>query len=133
VLRCRPRELVALVRSPFQRIDLLQLCEVAMTEPTPITTLHISDIQFGHNHRFGRLALGDPDAAFDTLLARLTQDLDQLREDHGLKPDLLAVSGDLAEWVEVGIQRRAKVPREAGGTPGVGAGGGWSSCRGTTM
>jgi len=43
-----------------------------MTEPTPITILHVSDLQFGHKHQFGRLALGDPDAAFDTLLARLT-------------------------------------------------------------
>ena len=69
-----------------------------MSEPTPITILHLSDIQFGQKHQFGRLALGDPDAAFDTLLERLTQDLDQLRDEHGLKPDLLVVSGDLAEW-----------------------------------
>ena len=70
-----------------------------MTEPKPITILHISDIQFGHKHRFGRLGDEDQsDAAFDTLLARLTLDLDQLRDAHGLKPDLLVVSGDLAEW-----------------------------------
>ncbi|MCY2991401.1 MAG: pentapeptide repeat-containing protein, partial [Planctomycetota bacterium] len=69
-----------------------------MTDPSPITILHISDIQFGHQHRFGRLALGDPDSPFDTLLGRLTQDLDQLRDQNGLKPNLLVVSGDLAEW-----------------------------------
>jgi hypothetical protein len=39
-----------------------------MTEPNPVTILHLSDIQFGHKHRFGRLAQGDPDAPFDTLL-----------------------------------------------------------------
>lgn len=66
-----------------------------MPDPPPLTILHISDIQFGHKHRCGRL--GDAsDAALDTLLARLIRDLDDLREGHGLKPDLLVVSGDLA-------------------------------------
>ncbi len=79
-------------------LSLKDNCEAAKTESSPITVLHISDMQFGHNHRFSRLALGDPDATFDTLLAGLTLDLDQLRSDHDLIPDLLVVSGDLAEW-----------------------------------
>ena len=55
-------------------------------------------MQFGRNHRFGRLGLPGADADFDTLLQRLTDDLASLRDsEHGLKPDLLVVSGDLAE------------------------------------
>lgn len=63
-----------------------------------ITILHVSDMQFGRNHRFGRLALGGADEAFDTLLQRLCDDLDDLRKSHGLEPDVVALTGDLAEW-----------------------------------
>jgi len=63
-----------------------------------ITLLHISDTQFGRNHRFGRLGLPEPDAPFDTLFARLRDDLEYLKNDHGLAPDLVIASGDLAEW-----------------------------------
>ena len=63
-----------------------------------ITLLHISDTQFGRNHRFGRLGLPDPDALFDTLFARLCDDLRLLKDKHGLVPDLVIASGDLAEW-----------------------------------
>ena len=64
-----------------------------------VTLLHISDMQFGRNHRFGRLGLPGTDAEFDTLLQRLTDDLASLRDgEHLLQPDLLVVSGDLAEW-----------------------------------
>lgn len=66
--------------------------------PHPITLLHVSDTQFGRNHRFGRLALPPPDDTFDTLLARLEEDLQSLKTDHGLRPDLVILSGDLAEW-----------------------------------
>lgn len=64
----------------------------------PITLLHISDPQFGKNHRFAQQDLSGWDAPFDTLLARLQEDLKKLQEDHDLKPDLLVVTGDLAEW-----------------------------------
>ena len=57
-----------------------------------ITLLHFSDTQFGKNHRFGST---EP---FDTLCQRLEDDLDGLRDRHGLHPDLIAVTGDLAEW-----------------------------------
>lgn len=63
-----------------------------------ITVLHLSDLQFGRNHRFGRLHLPPPDDQFDTLFARLRDDLDSLKHDHDLQPDLLIVTGDLAEW-----------------------------------
>mgnify|MGYP001578657341 CR=1 FL=1 len=45
-----------------------------------ITILHLSDLQFGANHRFG-LDTGTPDAKHDTLLGRLTHDLDSLRQE----------------------------------------------------
>jgi WD40 repeat protein/3',5'-cyclic AMP phosphodiesterase CpdA len=63
-----------------------------------ITLLHISDTQFGRNHRFGRLGLPEPDAPFDTLFARLCDDLRLLKDKQGLVPDALIASGDLAEW-----------------------------------
>jgi 3',5'-cyclic AMP phosphodiesterase CpdA len=63
-----------------------------------ITILHLSDTQFGRNHRFGRLGLPPPDDQFDSLLKRLPQDLDLLRDDHGLEPQMVVCSGDLAEW-----------------------------------
>ncbi|MBA4159125.1 MAG: pentapeptide repeat-containing protein [Gemmatimonadetes bacterium] len=71
-----------------------------MSNPRPITVLHVSDPQFGKNHRFGRLAPDmTPDESFDTLLSRLKSDLDLLREErHGLRPDLFIITGDLAEW-----------------------------------
>jgi len=61
-------------------------------EPS-VTILHVSDPQFGKHHRFT-----DPDGGFDTLLRRLCDDLDGLAHDHGLAPDLIALTGDLAEW-----------------------------------
>jgi len=63
-----------------------------------ITVLHISDLQFGRNHRFGRLGLPEPEAAFDTLFARLRDDVEYLKDKHGLVPDVVIASGDLAEW-----------------------------------
>ena len=64
----------------------------------PITLLHISDMQFGKNHRFGRLDTLSPDKPFDALLVRLIDDLKALENDPGLKPQLVICSGDLAEW-----------------------------------
>src|SRR5215510_8424157 len=63
-----------------------------------ITLLHVSDPQFGRNHRCGNLALPPPEDTFDTLLARLGDDLQYLEREHGLRPDVLVLSGDLAEW-----------------------------------
>jgi 3',5'-cyclic AMP phosphodiesterase CpdA len=58
-----------------------------------LTVLHVSDLQFGKYHRFA-----DPAGGFDTLLRRLCDDLDLLAGDHGLVPDVVALTGDLAEW-----------------------------------
>jgi Calcineurin-like phosphoesterase/Effector-associated domain 1 len=55
---------------------------------TALTILHVSDMQFGKNHRFGP----------GELLQRTLDDLEGLRTSHHLKPDLLIVTGDLAEW-----------------------------------
>jgi 3',5'-cyclic AMP phosphodiesterase CpdA len=63
-----------------------------------ITLLHVSDMQFGRYHRFGRLGITGEDASFDTLFQRLSDDLAALRRDQGLTPQLVVVSGDLAEW-----------------------------------
>jgi 3',5'-cyclic AMP phosphodiesterase CpdA len=38
------------------------------------------------------------DRAYDTLFRRLHDDLDVLAADLGLRPDLIVVTGDLAEW-----------------------------------
>lgn len=60
-----------------------------------VTILHLSDLQYGKYHRFPGPAGGNP---FDTLLERLKLDLADLRTDHGLQPDIVALTGDLAEW-----------------------------------
>lgn len=57
-----------------------------------ITILHLSDVQFGRNHRFGS------EEPFDTLCQRLEDDLRQLADEHDLRPEIVAVTGDLAEW-----------------------------------
>jgi len=69
-----------------------------MPSDRPITVLHLSDMQFGRHHRFGRLGAPPPDDEFDSLFTRVTDDLKLLKKDHGLWPDLLVLSGDLAEW-----------------------------------
>ena len=95
----------------------------ASSDRPTITILHVSDMQFGRNHRFGRLGLGGADEKFDTLLKRLTDDLDKLRDEQGLNPDLVALTGDLAEWGKkkefddvydfcVGLQAHLKLGRD---------------------
>lgn len=55
-------------------------------------------MQFGRNHRFGDQGVGGPDERFDTLLERLYDDLTELKRSYQLSPDLIALTGDLAEW-----------------------------------
>jgi 3',5'-cyclic AMP phosphodiesterase CpdA len=62
-----------------------------------LTVLHVSDPQFGKNHLFGGNGATPADQAHDTLFQRLHDDLDGLARDHGLRPDLMVVTGDLAE------------------------------------
>jgi len=63
----------------------------AMSSGRAITVLHLSDLHFGRHHRF------EADEGLGSLLDRLRQDLDERRDRDGLRPDLLVVSGDLAE------------------------------------
>lgn len=66
--------------------------------PDSVTILHLSDMQFGKNHLFGRLQVPFPDKEFDSLAHRIIEDLDGLQDSENLQPDLIVVSGDLAEW-----------------------------------
>jgi predicted MPP superfamily phosphohydrolase len=63
-------------------------CLEFMSFRDPVTILHLSDPQFGANHLSGDS---------DELLQRLVTSLTELREDKGLAPDLLILTGDLAE------------------------------------
>ena len=63
-----------------------------------LTILHISDMQFGAHHLFGSNGLTSSDMAEGTLFSRLHQDLAALAGEYGLRPDLMVVTGDLAEW-----------------------------------
>ena len=67
-------------------------------ETAELTMLHVSDPQFGKNHLFGGNGLTRADQAHDTLFRRLHDDLSLLADQHGLRPDLMVVTGDLAEW-----------------------------------
>lgn len=62
-----------------------------MPERNSVTLLHPSDTQFGRNHRFGDLPV-------NTLAERLLRDLATLRKDRAIEPEIVVVSGDLAEW-----------------------------------
>jgi formylglycine-generating enzyme required for sulfatase activity/3',5'-cyclic AMP phosphodiesterase CpdA len=69
-----------------------------MSLANPITLLHLSDTQFGRNHRFAGTDLFSADTAFDTLLTRAKDDLLELKVKNGLHPDVFILSGDVAEW-----------------------------------
>ncbi|MGH8966321.1 MAG: metallophosphoesterase, partial [Actinomycetes bacterium] len=68
-----------------------------MSGERSVTMLHVSDMQFGDKHRFGAEGLTAADRRLSTLAARLLDDINVLREEHGLSPDLVVASGDLAE------------------------------------
>jgi WD40 repeat protein/3',5'-cyclic AMP phosphodiesterase CpdA len=94
-----------------------------MSNASSLTLLHLSDIQFGRNHRFGRLGSADPEERIDSLLERLARDLRRLEKQDGLRPDVVVLSGDLAEWgrakefddvfdFTVGLLERLKLDRD---------------------
>lgn len=56
-----------------------------------LTLLHLSDPQFGAEHAFAR------DSSKDSLANRLLTSLSQLRDENDIRPDLVVISGDLAE------------------------------------
>lgn len=74
-----------------------------------ITILHLSDLQFGKNHRFAGSDLSSLDNPYDTLLARLWEDLQRLKNEQQLQPDMLIVTGDLTE---MGMPGEFKAARE---------------------
>ena len=85
-------------RLVLARPDLFGLAGVQAGPRRELTVLHVSDPQFGRNHLFGGNGLTPADQAHDTLFGRLHDDLAGLAEQHGLRPDLMVVTGDLAEW-----------------------------------
>lgn len=94
--RCRPWESAAAHQQPGAGAvvdrDENALPRFDRNEPG-LTVLHISDPQFGKHHRFA-----DPASGVDTLLRRLCDDLDWLARVYGLAPDVVVLTGDLAEW-----------------------------------
>ncbi|WP_437915656.1 HipA N-terminal domain-containing protein [Sorangium sp. So ce302] len=63
-----------------------------MVHRKPVTLLHLSDLQFGPHHRF------EGPSSPGSLLQRLRDDLDRLREEEGTRPDLVLLTGDLTEY-----------------------------------
>jgi len=57
-----------------------------------VTLLHLSDIQLGPHHRF------EAPSAPGGLLHRLREDMDRMRAEEGLRPDLVLLTGDLTEY-----------------------------------
>ena len=63
-----------------------------------LTILHLSDPQFGQNPAAtAGTGLTAADRYRDSFFARLHEDLAKLAGTHGLRPDLIVVTGDLAE------------------------------------
>lgn len=59
----------------------------------PLTILHLSDLQFGRNHRYP-----DGQRSLDCLFEKLAADLEALSAEADLRPAVIVVSGDVAEW-----------------------------------
>ncbi|MEV4382728.1 pentapeptide repeat-containing protein, partial [Streptosporangium sp. NPDC049644] len=55
-------------------------------------------MQFGKEHRFGAEGITAEDRKHSSLAARLLEDVAWLQDEHGIRPDLVVASGDLAEW-----------------------------------
>ena len=66
-----------------------------------LTILHLSDLQFGKNHRYP-----DGEGSFNSLYAKLAEDLDELAEKRALRPTAIVVTGDIAEWSSPRSTRR---------------------------
>ena len=61
-----------------------------------LTILHMSDLRFGSSDIFGGNGLVPVDEAGDILFRWLHDDLEQLAENRGIRPDLIVVTGDLS-------------------------------------
>ena len=64
--------------------------------PDSVTLLHLSDIQFGRFHRFPENS--SEENPLDSLAERVVLDLADLKHDHDVRPDILLLTGDIAEW-----------------------------------
>ena len=84
-----------------ERLDrILELLEPAGQRdppPTPtepgqgsLTIVHLSDLHFGNAHRYP-----DAEGSYQTLLEKLSEDFEELREKHGVVPNAVVVTGDL--------------------------------------
>ena len=73
-------------------------CSAKAAAGTSSPISHVPDTQFGVYHLFGGNGLTVSDRAEDTLFGRMHHDLAYLASEHGLRPDPLVVTGDLAEW-----------------------------------
>jgi WD40 repeat protein/3',5'-cyclic AMP phosphodiesterase CpdA len=73
------------------------LVRSAVATRASLTLLHLSDLQFGRLHLFQQEGVAGDDA-YDTLFRRLEVDLISLREQPRLRPDVVVLTGDLAEW-----------------------------------
>jgi len=73
----------------------------------PITILHLSDLRFGWNHPFGRLAPLPMDDSFESMLAHLLADVGSLydEETKPVEPDLLLITGDLTYTLSSGTSK----------------------------
>ena len=56
-----------------------------------LTILHLSDLQFGKNHRYP-----DGEGSFSDLSAKLAEDLDELAEKRDLRPTAIVVTGGMS-------------------------------------
>jgi len=60
-----------------------------------LTILHLSDMQIGHRHLFGGNGDISKDRLRSILFRELQEDLSDLAHQHGLRPDIILVTGDL--------------------------------------
>ena len=69
-----------------------------MEEKNKVTILHLSDLQFGKNHRFGStLTSDDSRNNLDSLSVRLIDDVQELLKSHISAIDVVTITGDLTE------------------------------------
>jgi len=68
-----------------------------MTNKKSITLLHLSDIQFGINHRFELKDISDKNFDLNNIFDRLTIDINKLNNEYNIHPDIVIVTGDIVE------------------------------------
>ncbi|CAG35598.1 metallophosphoesterase [Desulfotalea psychrophila] len=80
-----------------------------MIKNNSLTILHLSDLQFGKNHRFFQSNISEENFNFSTLQARLQTDLKIVKSKYDLEPDLIVITGDLVEYGQQSEFDQAKV------------------------